>query len=183
MEFEEYYLPFELAAKLALLGFNESCSREWMRDPNKRRLKPRTCHSYHNFDDWELYKRNSGPEDHAPAVDRVLNRQASGMNFKYIFLGRNVAAPMNQQALDWFREKYEIDVMQIRKSSASGFTYICDPVGPGIGEIRLEECKTPHAAVVQCIAHLISILKPLENAFYQEEEELEQETCEVGPED
>jgi hypothetical protein len=181
MEFKEYFTPFELAARLALLGFNEPCLREWSRDPRKRVIKPQGCWMKVTFDDYELRR-----EDRDSRVDALLEKAKHSEHLAYIFQYRNVAAPMNIQVLDWFREKYEIDVMQVRKSTGSGVTYLCDPVGPGIGDIQLPECKTPNEAQVQCIEYLVGILKPLEDAFdaedryeYAENDDI----CEVGPDD
>jgi len=179
MEFKEYFTPFELAARLALLGFNEPCLREWSRDPRKRVIKPQGCWMKVNFEDWDLRR-----EDRDNRVDAILDKWQYSENLAHTFQYRNVAAPMNIQVLDWFREKYEIDVMQVRKSTGSGVTYLCDPVGPGIGDIQLPECKTPNEAQVQCIKHLIGILKPLEDAFDAEDRyTYAEETCEVGQED
>jgi len=181
MKFEEYFTPFELAARLALIGFNEECLREWSRDPRRRILKPQTGNRCHNF--WYGDLRSNGDEGYS-RVDDVLDKWKESNNLTYTFQYRNVAAPINIQILDWFREKYEIDVMQVRKSTGFGVTYLCDPVGPGIGDIQLPECATPNAAIVQCIEHLVGILKPLEGAFDREDRYThKEETCEVGPED
>ena len=183
MRLQEHYLPFKSAAMLALLGFNEACPRQWGRDVKYRRLKDQTTYSYENWNTWNDLR---DPENRERAVvDEVLCKFEQTGNLNFTFMYRNVAAPIDIQALDWFREKYEIDVMQVRKSTGSGVTYLCDPVGPGIGDIQLPECKTPNAAVLQCIDYLLGILKPLEGCFNKpvEEEEEEEETCEVGPED
>jgi hypothetical protein len=184
MEFKDYFVSFELAARLALLGFNEECLREWSRDPRKRIIKPQGCWMKVNFNSWELRKDEKTHEGYAPLIDQVLEKWEESNNLAYTWQYRNVAAPMSIQVLDWFREKYEIDVMQVRKSSGSGITYICDPVGPGIGEIQLPECETPHAAILQCIKHLVGILKPLEGCYDSpHKEELQEEVCEVGHDD
>ena len=185
MKFIEYFTPFELAARLALLGFNEDCIREWSRDPRKRVVKPQGCYTKINFWDWELRGNSRGC---AFTVDQVLEKWKESGNLNYTWQYRNVAAPMNIQVLDWFREKYEIDVMQVRKSTGSGVTYLCDPVGPGIGDIQLPECKTPNEAQLQCIKHLVGILKPLEGCFdsrdAKDAKDVEDlEPCEVGQED
>ena len=180
MEFIEYFTPFELAARLALLGFNEDCFREWSRDPRKRGIKPQGCYMKVNFEQWDL--RREGGSNRA---DEVLRKWKESRNLAHTWQYRNVAAPMNFQILDWFREKYEIDVMQVRKSTGSGVTYLCDPVGPGIGDIQLPECKTPNEAQLQCIEHLVGILKPLEGCFdsSEKEEVEEEEVCEVDYDD
>jgi hypothetical protein len=185
MKFMEYFTPFELAARLALLGFNEECLREWARDARKRIIKPQGCWMHTNFDDYEL--RGAG-DDNNSHVDGVLDKWERSKDLTFTFMYRNVAAPMNIQVLDWFREKYEIDVMQVRKSTGSGVTYLCDPVGPGIGDIQLPECKTPNEAQLQCIKHLVGILKPLEGCFDSEDAKdveyaEDPEPCEVGPND
>ena len=173
---DKYFLPWELAAMLALLGFNEPCIALWGRAHTDRRMKPRTCHDETNFWEWEL---RSGRTD----LVRMLQAAKQGASLNVVFRGRNVAAASYETVMDWFREVYNIDFIE-RPSVAATKKYVCDPVGPGFANIRLEAKSTFLEARLSCITYLLDNVKakiaPFNGIELVEEDP---EPCEVSYKD
>lgn len=64
------------------------------------------------------------------------------------------------EAKEFFREKYDIDFIE-RPHIGREKLYICDPVGPGLGQPRLKAVATPKEALIQCIEYLLEKVEPL----------------------
>lgn len=48
--------------------------------------------------------------------------------------------------------------------------YVCDPVGPGIGQCKLQACDTPTAALEQALWFLLDKVQPIPISFNSEKE-------------
>lgn len=164
---DKYFLPWELAAKLALLGFNEPCLALWGRASKGRKMRPRTSHTETNFWEWEL-------RSNSDSLVYMIQAAEKGLPLDVIFRGRNVAAANYELVMDWFREVYNIDFLE-RPSIAATKKYVCDPVGPGFVNIRLEARKTFLDARLECITYILSKVKakipPFNGIELPEEEE------------
>lgn len=64
------------------------------------------------------------------------------------------------EAKEFFRENYGIDFIE-RPHIGREKLYICDPVGPGLGQPRLKAVATPKEALIQCIEYLLEKVEPL----------------------
>jgi hypothetical protein len=148
---KDYFLPWELAARLALLGFNEPCITTWGRAPKGRTRKPRNSMDATTFWEWEL---REGRKDLVGLID--MAKQGHSLNM--IFRGRNVAAATYEPVMDWFTKVYNIDFIE-RPSIAATKKYVCDPVGPGFTNIRLEAKADKYDARLCCIEYLVSRVK------------------------
>lgn len=175
---DKYFLPFELAARLALLGFNEPCLAQWGRVVKPRAIKPRTGHDCQTYWHWEL-------KDDRHDLDSLIQFAKNGHNLNTIFRGRNVAAADYETVMDWFTKVYNIDFME-RPSIAATKKYVCDPVGPGFANVRLEAKVDKYSARLCCIEYLVARVKAkikpftkLNDVEYVEDPE----PCEVGPND
>jgi len=178
---EAYFLPWELAARLALLGFNEPCVTYWGRAPKGRTRRPRNGQDCTSYWEWEL---KEGRKDLSFLIERAKN----GHNLTNIFQGRNVAAATHEVVMDWFIKVYNIDFIERPSIGVGVKKYICDPVGPGFSNTRLEARSDKYHARLACIEYLVDRVKAKSHPFNQlndfEFEEVEDpEPCEVGPND
>jgi len=175
------YLPWELAARLALLGFNYECRELWGRDAKQRRFKPPSSGTQKTFYDWEL-----GEDREASRFFERIMRTGLLNDLNRAWKGRNVAAPTYDIVMDWFREVYNIDFIE-RPSIAATKKYVCDPVGPGFSNVRLEAKGGFYEARLACITYLSERVKAKEYPFTilndVEFEEVNDDVCEVSPHD
>lgn len=115
---KEQFITFEIALKLKELGFDEPCfgyytpMKEWMMEGT--RLNPeRHFHgcNWANSDNsmYFMYKQNS-----------FGDRDSVVKNSEFTKAIHNVAVPLWQQAIDWFRENHQLNI-EITDWSGSGF--------------------------------------------------------------
>ena len=78
------FLPYQLALELKELGFNEECLALWQ---SKRKGEP--------------YININSPKN----IKALLSCSINNSDVEYI-----VSAPLWQQAFDWLREKYDIEI-------------------------------------------------------------------------
>lgn len=152
------YIPWELAVRLALLGFNEPCVAEWNRSQKGLRdlLKGRNYVGYTTFI----------PSDRERWLDRhiaernIFNKAHENQgNLDKACVGWNIAAPTHQQVKEWFRLKYDIDFFE-RPHIGRTKEYVCDPLGPNI-HVKLKACATPREALEQAFWVLVETVKPI----------------------
>lgn len=154
------YIPWELAVRLALLGFNEPCVAMWNRSKKALRdlLRGKNYKSYTTF--LPIHDHNRWLDNHIDDRKR-LNRayQTYGEQLDYVCTGWNIAAPTHQQVKEWFRLKYDIDFFE-RPHIGRTKEYVCDPLGPNI-HMKLKACATPREALEQAFWVLVENVKPI----------------------
>lgn len=163
----KYYVPKEMAHQLALWGFNEECDRRWAILKNQL-LKVSSCWSNVNW-----WQETSGSQP----IDGTYRKEALEDYAEKLPLFKCVSraiAPTYDQVKDFFITKYDIDFIE-RPHIGQEKQYICDVVGNGLGDIRLQACTTPREALLQAFTFLLDKLQPLPCPVpVPEEEELEQ---------
>ncbi len=153
------YLPWELAVRLALLGFNEPCVAQWNRSTGAKReiLKGKNYQTYINF---YGYYSDYNLRHYIERRKQFQNRyDAFNSNLDRVCIGMNIAAPLHQQVKEWFRLNYDIDFFE-RPMVGRKKEYVCDPIGPNI-TTKLKACETPREALEQAFWYLVDKVKPL----------------------
>ena len=154
------YIPWELAVRLALLGFNDECFAAWNRSQKGLRdlLRGTNYGNYTNFA--SLYRHSTWIEYHIQERNKLNNlHEAYGDNLDKMCVGWNIAAPTHQQVKEWFRLKYDIDFFE-RPHIGRTKEYLCDPLGPNI-HVKLKACATPREALEQAFWVLVETVKPI----------------------
>jgi hypothetical protein len=135
---EKEFIPYELALALKELGFNEPCFG-WFRST----LIPS------NFTEYFLeteFGMNESPSD-------WVNSN---------FLDKACSAPLYQQALRWFREKYKMDSVIIRSFSMTNSYHYNIVIDQDYGN-DLQSTSIPNRtyqqAELECLKKLIKIIK------------------------
>lgn len=152
------YIPWELAVRLALLGFNEPCVAMW----NRSQKALRDLLRGKNYGDYTTFTPLSSRWSDRYIYDRnKLNNlyEAYGDNLDKMCVGWNIAAPTHQQVKEWFRLKYDIDFFE-RPHIGRTKEYVCDPLGPNI-HVKLKACATPREALEQAFWVLVETVKPI----------------------
>lgn len=150
---DKYCLPWELAARLALIGFNEQCRRRWGRDAKHRILLPINSFQERTIPEWNIKRF---PDRDCLKELREI-RDSHSLNSAWI--GYNVAGPTYDEIREWFTEKYEIHFIQEPKMG-SVVKYLCNPILKG-KIISLPACNSYHEAQYQAFDHLVKIVKPI----------------------
>ena len=155
----KFYLPWSISAKAILWGYNEEGVRFWncYKAP-KLLLSLKYGANIYITDDYLTRGRSSFFEGTA--------------DLKLIFKSRYIVSITVDQLKIWFSEKYDIDFIE-RPVMAREKTYICDPVGAGLGDVRLEACKTLREAQENAFEYLFEHVKPLPLNIEEEIQEVE----------
>jgi hypothetical protein len=159
----EYFVPWELAARAGLLGFNEGCVQEWGRVPKKRMLK-NVWRIYRNFHTWNL---NPGDESYNYRVQR-RKKYAESRSLDIAWKYGNVAAPTYEQLKEWFRVNYDIDFIE-RPEISSVKKYICEVIIPGKGHKVFPVAVTPREALLQAFWYIMERVEPLPESIKEPE--------------
>lgn len=163
----KYYVPWDLAAKLGLLGFNELCPRVWSLAKNKRSLLNQTQYGSYNFNP-RWFPSEDIPDRNNPRIE-LRKRCARGTDESqfytieqliFIWKGRHVAAATYDQAREFFRVNYDIDFIE-RPQIGRVKQYLCDISGPNIGFVKFEPSDTPFQAQLNALTYLADRLEPL----------------------
>jgi hypothetical protein len=156
------FLPWELTARLALLGYNEPTFSVWGKPKNLKK-------------DWDCYVKVGNTWEHTTFQDRddyyrrtrktALERfeQAKGLDYnplQYAFIERSIVTITPDEAKEWFRKTYDIDFFE-RPHIGREKKYVCDPLGGGLGTVKLEAQNTPREALEACLSYLCDTVKPL----------------------
>ena len=153
------FIPYDLALKLKELGFDEPCfgyytpMKEWMMKGT--RLNPKRhfhgC-NWANSDNsmYFMYKQNS-----------FGDRDSVVKNSEFTKAIHNVAAPLWQQVIDWFRIKYNwlivVDVANSNEYYAAIREY--DKIGAIISKIPYKIYSIYEEAREQAILKAIELIK------------------------
>jgi hypothetical protein len=126
------FIPYELALELKELGFDEPCFVYWVFDGVEI-----TFSTSHNKSGWSM----NGFKNNQMAKKAGL-----------------CAAPLYQQAFQWFREKYELWQMVMQNTDID-WTYDILPIN-GIHDYKLIDVfETYEEAQQACLKKLIEIVK------------------------
>lgn len=162
---KQYYLPWGLTVKLALMGYNEPSNRLWKKPqalvkPWKDQLRLPSKYTEYNF----AYSH----QDEAYNNRRRIQFQtlydkgkAAGYNpEQYACNNYAIVAISWEQAKEWLRKTYDVDFYE-RPHIGKDKKYVCDPIGQGMSNTKLQARETPLMALEYCIEHMCSVLKPL----------------------
>lgn len=150
----KYYVPKEMACRLALWGFNEECDRRWA--VMKDRLLDDKSFSMVNW-----FQEADRGEHYPPNGEYrrgALRAYSEGLSLSKVVY--RATACTYDQVKEFFITKYNIDFIE-RPHIGREKQYICDVVGNGLGDVRLEACKTPREALLQAFTFLLNKLQPL----------------------
>jgi len=152
-----------LAIKLVSLGFNEKCYRVFY--SGKDLMKPSVC---------RYFARNYWGEQQRKRADENPDHKIY-----------DLTAPTLSQVRDWFMEKFDVDFITSPKYVGGVKHYECIPVGMGFSNVKLGACKTLREAELQAFEYLCGKVKRLPYVGIKEDwpEKVDEEVCEVGPED
>ena len=92
---EKQFVTYEIALKLKELGFNEKCLASYYTDDER---------NYDKGDIYDCRRKLSSSIDFDPFKEEFDNFYINSNETYY------VSAPLWQQVIDWFREKYNLDV-------------------------------------------------------------------------
>lgn len=165
---EEISLPWELAARLVLLGYIKGSPIGYRR---LKSMKPDGAieiastiwpgSGYTPIKAWaddRIAGLLSGYRANYKAYSEIKNSKRDPL--KQTFFNCHMPVITFFEAKEFFREKYDIDFIE-RPHIGREKLYICDPVGSGLGQPRLKAVATPKEALIQCIEYLLDKVEPL----------------------
>lgn len=162
---KQYYLPWDLTVKLALMGYNDASHRCWAKPRAvlklwKDTLRLPTSYPHYNFG-WPHHKDdqvNRKRKEFLVLMDK--GRQAGYNPEQFACSMWSLTAISWEQAKEWLRKNYDIDFYE-RPHIGKDKKYVCDPIGQGMSNTRLQARDTPLEALKCCIEHMCNTLKPL----------------------
>jgi len=155
----KFYVPWEIAALLKLLGFDEYCMRQFsyyshhkLLEQTKYLYKQNEHHTYYNG------KYHSKPSQ--AVVDEIWKRYTDGGlegAFKHAYT--YVPCPTYEQVKEWLRVNYDVDFNEYPRGGM-GKLYYCEPIVSGRC-LNVEPGKTPKEAQLNAFNLILPTLKPL----------------------
>lgn len=171
----KFYVPWEIAVLLALLGFNEACIRKFSYYSHHKLLEQtkytNVQYSYNNF----YYNGKYHERPSQSFIDERWKRYTEeGLKacFKYTY----IPAPTYEQVKEWLRVSYDIDFNEYPCGGMDKL-YYCEPIVSGRC-LNVEPGKTPKEAQLNAFNMILSTLKPLPGQV-EELEQVEEQVQEV----
>lgn len=138
------YVPWELAAKLALYGCTERSYVVWDGTRNRVRYLQSSIYSNRATFSQEVYRKQ--------CMDKYKKNDELFRVFGYI----KVASPTYDQVKDWFRTTHKIEFVEM-PHFRSTTVYSCDPIIEG-KEVKLGVSESPTAARLKAFEHLLTVI-------------------------
>lgn len=141
---DKFYVPWEIAVRLYLHGYEEDCVTAYMSRGKKLYIPTRYGFSnYPGHDGGRLDDYNRGT-----SLAEVLKRKGW------------VAAPTFDQVKDWFSINHSIDFIEMPLLGMEK-KYTCNPAGIGGQEVRLPPQPTLREAMIEAFDYALDHVKPL----------------------